>query len=367
MPTILMRRKIDSMKGFKKYIVGGSMVLSAISSNYTLAGNEDRIGSSGASEMLVNPWARSSAMADAGIASGRGLEAQFVNIAGLAFTDKTQLKFNYTNWLGGGAGISLNSAGIAQRISKQSVIAVSIQAFGFGDIDITTVDIPEGGIGTFSPRKNIVNVGYAREFSNSIYAGMNLKIVSESIANLSATGVALDAGVQYITGEQDEMKFGITLRNVGPTMTFRGDGLGTPIFYQTTGGIATLEQRSNSFEMPSQLAIGASYDFIFSETNKLTTAFGFSANSFTNDIYRLGLDYGFGLDKAAFNIRAGYAYESNIFNRELATTGLTGFTAGFSVDALAGKNKSPIGVEYAVRLANPFGTIHTFGICISLK
>jgi hypothetical protein len=40
-------------------------------------------------------------MADAGISSSRGLEAQFVNIAGLAFTDRTQLKFNYTNWLGG--------------------------------------------------------------------------------------------------------------------------------------------------------------------------------------------------------------------------------------------------------------------------
>ena len=366
MPTILTRRKIESMKGLKKYIIGGSIALGALSSTYTLAGNEDRIGSAGASEMLVNPWARTSAMADAGISSSRGLEAQFVNIAGLAFTDRTQLKFNYTNWLGG-AGISLNSAGLAQRISKQDVIAVSIQAFGFGDIDITTVDIPEGGIGTFSPRKNIVNVGYAREFSNSIYAGMNLKIVSESIANLSATGVALDAGVQYITGEQDEAKFGITLRNVGPTMTFRGDGLGTPVFYQTTGGVATLEQRSNSFEMPSQLAIGTSYDFIFSESNKLTAALGFSANSFTNDIYRIGLDYGFGLEKAAFNLRAGYAYESNIFNRELATTGLTGLTAGFSVDALVGDNKSPIGLEYAVRLANPFGTIHTFGLTVSLK
>lgn len=350
------------MLGYKKYLVA----ILLFNSFAYFAGNEDRIGSAGASEMLVNPWARSTGMANAGISSTRGLEAQFVNIAGLAFTNKTQLKFNYTNWLGS-AGISLNSAGLAQRISDQDVIAISLQAFGFGDIDITTVDIPEGGIGTFSPRKNIINVGYAREFSNSIYAGLNLKIVNESIANLSATGVALDAGVQYITGEQDETKFGITLKNVGPTMTFSGDGLGTPIIYQSTDGVATLEQRSNSFEMPSLLAIGASYDFIFSENSKLTTAFGFTANSFTNDLYRLGLDYGLGFDKAAFNIRAGYAFENNIFNRDLATTALTGITAGFSIDALVGANKSPIGLEYAVRLANPFGTIHTFGLTISLK
>ena len=336
-------------------------------STSVIAGNEDRIGSAGASEMLVNPWARSAAWGSAGVSSVNGLEAQFINIAGLAFTDKTQLKFNYTNWLGN-AGISLHSAGLAQRISEQDVLAVSIQAFGYGDIDITTVNVPEGGIGTFSPRKNIINLGYAREFSNSIFAGMNLKLINESIANLSASGVAIDAGVRYVTGEQDHMKFGISLKNVGPTMTFRGDGLGTPIFYQANGNIANLEQRSASFEMPSLLTLGASYDFIFNEQNKLTAAFGFTANSFTNDQFHFGLDYGLAaFGKAAFNFRAGYIFERNLFDPALVTNSLSGFTAGFSVDALAGENKSPIGFEYATRLSNPFGWIHTLGMTISIK
>lgn len=354
------------MKGLKN-IVRFSLFVGAFAiSTNAIAGNEDRIGSAGASELLVNPWARSAGYGTAGIASVNGLEAQFANIAGLAFTDRTQVKFNYTNWMGS-ANISLNSAGIAQRLSDQDVIAVSIQAFGFGDIDITTVNIPEGGIGTFTPRKNIINLGYAREFSNSIYAGLNVKVISESIANLSASGFAIDAGVRYVTGEQDQVKFGITLKNVGPTMTFSGDGLATPIFYQSTGGIATLEQRSASFEIPSLLAIGASYDFIFSENSKLTTAFGFTANSFTNDQFALGLDYGFTSERAAFNVRAGYVYENNIINADLTTNSLTGLTAGFSVDVLAGQNKSPIGFEYAVRMSNPFGLINTLGLTISLK
>lgn len=346
----------------KNILVVGTLVCCSTA----FAGNEDRIGSAGASQILINPWARSSAWGDAGVSSVNGLEATFTNIAGLAFTDKTQIKFNYTNWLGS-AGIGLNSAGIAQRISEQDVIAVSLQSYGFGDIDITTVDLPEGGVGTFTPKLNIVNIGYAREFSNSIYGGFNLKVLSESIANLRATGVAFDAGVRYVTGEQDHMKFGIALKNVGPTMKFQGDGLATPIFYQSTGGVATLEQRSADFEMPSQLVIGASYDFLFSEESKLTAAFGFTANSFSNDQYRIGLDYGMGLEKAAFNVRAGYVIEKNIFNAEDRTNALTGLTAGFSVDALAGENKSPLGLEYAMRLSNPFGVIHTFGATISLK
>lgn len=330
------------------------------------AGNEDRIGSAGASELLVNPWARSTAMGSAGIASTRGLEAQFVNVAGLAFTEKTQVKFNYTNWLGS-ARVALNSAGIAQRIGDQNVIGISVQAFDYGDIDITTVNIPEGGIGQFSPVKSIVNLAFAREFSNSIYAGLNLKVINENISNLRANGVALDAGVNYVTGEQDHIRFGITLKNVGPTMVYRGDGLSSTIFYQANGQQATLEQRSASFEMPSLLSIGASYDFIFSEGSKLTVAGGFIANSFTNDQYSIGFDYGVNTDKVAFNLRAGYVFEEDIISPELRTNSITGPTAGFSVDALTGKNKNPLGFEYAARLSDPFGVIHTVGLTISMK
>ncbi|MBW7868238.1 MAG: PorV/PorQ family protein [Brumimicrobium sp.] len=350
-----------------KSIISSSLILGSFLLNLNLyAGNEDRIGSAGASEILVNPWARSSAFGSAGVASTEGIEAQFSNIAGLAFVDKTQIKFNYTNWLGS-AGISLNSAGIAQRVGAQTVIGVSFQAFGYGAIDITTVDLPEGGIGQFTPRKNIINVGVAHTFSNSIYAGLNMKIVTENIANLRTSGVAFDAGVRYITGKEEQVKFGITLRNVGTPMTYKGDGLSKEIMYQSTSGVATMVQRSASFEMPSSLALGFAYDFNFNENNKLTLGLAFVANSFTNDQLNVGLDYGLSFGKAALNIRAGYVGEKTIFSKDKRSTSLTGFTAGVSVDALLGEKKMPLGFEYAMRLSNPFGVIHSFGVSFSLK
>lgn len=354
-------KKINNI--IKQSFIAGAALLAATGVH---AGNEDRVGSAGATELLINPWARSLAAGTSGVAYVNGLEATFTNIAGLAFTEKTQVKFNYTNWLGG-AGINVNSAGIAQRVSDQDVIAVSIQSFGFGDIDITTADLPEGGIGTFRPRYNVFNVGYAREFSNSIYGGINLKVINESIANLTATGVAIDAGIRYVTGERDQIKFGIALKNVGPTMRFKGDGLATQVNYVQTGANATLEQRSASFEMPSSLNIGGSYDFLFGENNKLIVAAAFQANSFATDQYAVGLDYGFTSEKAAFNLRAGYVMEKNSFNALARTNALTGFTAGASVDVLVGSKRSAMGVEYAVRLSSPFGPIHTIGATISLK
>ena len=346
-----------------KTIVLGVAVMTGFAAN---AGNEDRVGSAGASQLLINPWARSSAIGGAGIAQMNGIEASFTNIAGLAFTEKTQIKFNYSNWMGN-AGIGMNSAGIAQRLSESDVISVSVQSLNFGEIPITTVANPEGNIGFFQPRSNIFNVGYARSFSSSIYGGINLKVISESISNLKSTGIAIDAGIRYVTGEQDQIKFGIALKNVGPVMRYKGDGLAQQVQFEETGVIATLEQRSGSFEMPSLLAIGGSYDFIFDENNKLNLGLGFIANSFSSDQFSIGLDYGMTTEKMGFNVRGGFVYEKNLFNTDNRSNALLGPSAGFSVDALVGESKNAMGIEYCARFAGVFGVIHTIGATISLK
>jgi hypothetical protein len=267
----------------------------------------------------------------------------------------------------GNAGIGLNTAGIAQRLSESSVFAISVQAMNFGDIPITTVANPEGKIGVFSPRINVFNIGYARSFSTSIHAGINFKVISESMTNMKSSGVAMDVGIRYVTGEKDHIKFGIALKNVGPTMHYKGDGFSNQAFYSESGQITTLNQRAQEFELPALLNIGGSYDFIFDEKNKLNVALGFTANSFSNDQYRLGLDYGMTTEKLAFNVRAGYAYEKSILSSENRSNALVGPTAGFSVDAITGKNKNALGIEYCARFAGVFGVIHTIGATISLK
>ncbi len=332
----------------------------------TFAGNEDRVGSAGASHLLINPWARGSAIGDAGIANMNGLEATFTNIAGLAFTDKTQIKFNYSNWMGS-ANIGLNSAGFAQRLSESDVIAISVQSLNYGDIAITTVANPEGNIGFFSPRANIFNIGYAKKFSSTISGGINFKVISENISNLKSSGIAIDAGIRYVTGDKEQIKFGIALKNVGPVMRYKGDGLSQQVSYVSTGFIGSLEQRSATYELPSLLSIGGSYDFIFTPENKLNLALGFTANSFSKDQFRVGLDYGMISEKMAFNVRAGYVYEKDVLSAENRSNALIGPTAGFSLDALVGKSKSALGLEYCARFAGIFGIIHTMGLTISLK
>ncbi|MBM3435667.1 MAG: PorV/PorQ family protein [Bacteroidetes bacterium] len=330
------------------------------------AGNKDRAGQAGASELLINPWARNSGWGGANVACVRGIDGIFNNVAGIAHTPKTELSFSYADWLKG-ADVKLMTAGLAQRVGESGVFGFSFMSLNFGDIEITEVDEPEGGIGKFSPRYLNINISYAKAFSNSIYGGMNLKVISESIADASAEGIALDAGIQYVTGEKENIKFGISLRNIGiGKLKFKGDGYSLQTFVPNNDNQFTTTQRGASFEIPTQLNIGAAYDFLI-EKSRFTLAGAFISNSFKKDQFALGAEYSF---RDYVLLRAGYTYEDGI-TKPITDPDKTnverGFTGGFSVQAPLKKGtKSVFAVDYSIRPVENFKPIHTIGVRFTL-
>jgi len=333
----------------------GAMMLPYVA----FSGNKDRSGQSGASELLINQWARSSGWGGVNVANSFGLEALYTNVAGLAFTKKTELIFSNTQWLKG-SGIGINTFGLGQKMGESSVLGISVMSMRFGDLPITTTDLPEGGIGNFSPTYMNINVAYAKSFSNTIYGGVNLKIISESISDVSAQGVAIDAGIQYVTGGKENIKFGIALKNVGPTMRFKGDGLSIRSFLPGQESKFTLEHRSAEFELPTQLNLGASYAFHFNDVHKLTIAAAFNSNAFFKDQYILGAEYEL---KNYLALRGAYTYEEGITSDADSTTALTGPSAGISVQIPINKeNNSIFAIDYSYRATNPFQGTHTMAV-----
>ncbi len=334
-------------------------------SNY--AGNEQRAGESGASFLLINPWAASSGWGGANTALARGHEATFLNVAGSAFTQQTELMFTHTN-LFVGAEIGLNAFGFSQRVGESGVLSMSIMSLSYGEIDITTVNLPEGGIGTFSPTSSVIAVSYAKEFSNSIFGGLTVKIINDALADVSASGVAFDAGIQYVTGANEQIHFGISMKNVGPTMRFSGDGLSFRGVVPETEVDLTVEHRSATYELPSLITIAAGYKFFLQNESVFTTALTFTSNSFTKDQFNLGGEYMF---RNFFALRAGYVYEQGLIpffdsasNRE---TAFTGPSFGLSVMIPLNKEKgSYFSFDYSYRDTNPFMGVHSFGARISL-
>lgn len=364
------------MKKGYRVVVASLLLLSSIAVH---AGNKDRQGQAGASELLINPYSRSSGWAGANVAGVKGLEAQFLNVAGLAHTRRTELVFSHTSWLRG-SDININAFGFSQKVGQTGVMGIGFMSMNFGDIPITTVSNPEGGLGTFSPSYSNISLSYAKVFSNSILGGINVKGISETgAADIKAQGLAIDAGIQYTTTfgkkdslgflkqpyKKDNVHFGISIKNVGNSLVFRGDGLNNKASLQETGLTLTQQQRANRFELPSLLNIAGAYDVhpLQDTIHVVAVAVNFQANSFLKNQFQIGLEYSF---RKMFMIRGGYSFESDMFDETLNTNVLSGPTAGFTVELPMGKSGSTFGLDYCFRATHTFQGCHSIGARINL-
>jgi len=325
------------------------------------AGNPQRAGSAGAPELLINPWARSAGWGGVNVAGVTGVEASFINIAGIASTKGTEVSFSNTQWLVG-AGINVNSAGFNQSVGSNGALSANFVSFDYGSWERTTIDNPDGGIGEISPSTAIIGLGYAQRFIKSIRGGINLKIYTTSMVDMTVTSACVDAGVQYVTGKREQVKFGITLRNIGPAAQYNGEGQSITLVVPQGGYAQEYSERSESFELPTTLSIGGSYDFEF-EQQRLTVAGAFQSNSFEKDLYTAGVEYSF---KELLSLRAGYSFWDNR-DFEVSTTVFTGFNAGVSIDLpLSKDNDNTMGLDYSYRSTSFFDGVHSLGISVSL-
>lgn len=348
----------------KKFFKKSALLLTAglvgVSSVY--AGNPQRVGSAGAPELLINPWARSTGWFNLNTAMVTGVEGMTINVAGLAHTKKTELMFANTQWLVG-TDLSINAFGFAQKVGANGTIGFYVSSFDYGEWEITTTELPEGGAGTISPSALNLGLSYAQKFTDNIFGGVTLKVFNQGINNLNATALCVDAGVQYWTGDRKQWKFGITLKNIGPGFSYAGDGFSISVAVPQGGYTQAAEQRSAEFELPSQLTMGGSYDFKFTGDMRLTLGANFISNSFQKDSYALGAEFGF---KEYLQVRAAYRLEDNRVD-DIRTSAYTGLAAGISLQAPLSKNNSNvIGLDYSYRPSDPFSGTHAIGLRFNL-
>ncbi|MBR6437888.1 MAG: PorV/PorQ family protein [Bacteroidales bacterium] len=347
-------------KLFKTIVIASLTIIIGFTSTELFAGNKDRAGQAGANELLVNPWAASSGWGNAGMASIKGVDAMWSNVAGITFTNTLDINFSYTNWLAG-SETSVVAFGLLTRLSESVVAGLSVMSMSFGEIQRTDTEHPDGGIGTYKPSLMNINLALAKSFSNSIHGGFVLKIISEQIADMKGTGVALDAGIQYVTGITDNIHFGIALKNIGPTMKFNGDGLAFKVLIDGMSSDLTVVQRADEFELPTQLNIAAAYDFNFQQSSRLTLAFNFNSNAFSKDQYIGGIE---GSYREILMLRAGYTYEEGVTKNiedDECTNVNKGFSFGATVQAPLNDKGLKVCIDYSYRDTAHWNGTHSVG------
>jgi hypothetical protein len=257
------------------------------------AGSGLRKGTAGATELLIPVGSRGTALGGAFTSGISGVEALYWNPAGVAASDaNTEVMFTHLNWI---ADINVEYAAVTSRMGDFGHVGVSFKSIGFGDIEETNVDNPDGTGNTFSPNYITMGLTYSRAMTDRILFGVTGKLISEKIMRETATGMGFDFGLQYLSGITG-LKLGITLMNLGPNMRFAGPDLEHAV--QLPGTEAGTEEEAirtelASFDLPSFLQMGVSYDYLFNDHHVVTAMGNFQNHGYSYDQYNFALEYNY--------------------------------------------------------------------------
>ena len=342
-------------------------IIALLATGTLMAGNPDRQGEAGAAQLLMNPWAPSAGLHTLNTSSIIGVEAMRLNPAGVSRISGTNVMASYANYLSG-TDISMQAIGVATKMKGGGAFGISLHSLDFGDIEITTTDQPAGTGADLN--LSFINIGltYSYTFEQAVSVGVTLRGITEGTSDVSAFGIAVDAGIQYVTGESDQFKFGVSLRNVGSRMRYSGQGLAvaTNVADPRSEFEVVYNQRASTFEMPSVLNIGASYDFLAGNEDQRVTVMGnFTANSFSRDQLGGGLEYAF---REQFIGRVGYRSDFGDDAEFIRESLYDGLSAGASIRVPFSKadRSKALSFDYAYRSTRIYSGTHNFGLSLAI-
>jgi hypothetical protein len=367
-------------------VIKFSLVGLLFASATVFGGNPDRSGGAGATQLNINPYARSAGYGGANTASVRGIESFNLNIAGLAYTQNTDVAFSRMSFLQG-SGVSVNNFGLAQALGENGdggVIGLGFSSWDFGSIPITTYDNPDGTLPNYSPQVLNIGASYAKKFSNSITGGFLLRLISEGLPDVRAQGVAFDFGVQYQTaiGARDEKKkikkedfrLGISMRNIGPDLTFRGSGLSFRAINSQTGADRKAYFSADQFNLPTLVNIGLGYDMRLDQTSdtyfhRLTGSFNFNYNAFQSNVYGLGAEYAY-KESAMLRVAYNVTGDKQLFSKNQSDpqylNPVYGLWAGATFQMPVSKSGTTLAIDYGYAPTRIFNGMHTIGIRLTV-
>lgn len=321
----------------------------------------DRVGTSGADQLLMPVGARGVALGGAYSAGMSGVEAIYYNPAGLASgSGDAEARFSHMYMIG---DIGVDYVAVGAEFVGFGNIGLTVKSTSFGDIDVTNEWNPDGTGGTYSPTFVAVGLTYARALTDRIHAGISAYFVSETIDRVAGSTAAFDIGVQYQgLGGVRGLGLGVTLRHLGGNMQYEGSGLNRRVDeIDAKRDPQILRLETASFSLPTSLELSMAYKSMFEELHSVTFAGAFENNNFISNQYRLGVEYSF---RDWLFLRGSYVL-SGVNEDDVA--GESAYLYGPALGAGLHYNFGTIaiGVDYAYRMTQVFSGNHVFDVALT--
>lgn len=286
---------------FLKIFITVFMVLSI--SVATAADDFSKVGTSGAQFLKIGVGAKYTAMGEASVAMVEDAYAMYWNPAALATLSKSSMEFTNISWV---SGVDLNYFSFAKP-TDFGAIGASVTALSSGDIEITTIEEPNGTGNFYSVASYAIGLGYAKQMTDFFSFGLSAKYVSERISEETASGIAFDFGTLLRPGFR-QLRLGINISNLGPEMKFSGPEL--KFNYNPEDGNDSFDDAKgvldvDSYDLPLIFRIGAAYDIYPGEATRMTFAVEARDPSDNQQQASLGTEVAF---SEMFFLRGGYKF-----------------------------------------------------------
>lgn len=311
------------------------------------SGEFSRVGTIGAQFLKIGMGARYVAMGEASVACVNDAYAMYWNPAALTEVSSSNLSFTNVDWV---SDVQLNHASFAKAFNEYSAFGVSLTALSMGDMEVTTVEQPEGTGETFTASSYALSLGYAHQLTDRFSAGISGKYVWERISEERASGFAFDFGTLFYTGFRS-LRVGMNISNLGPEMKLEGPELDAYYNPQPTNqnyDNVKAKLFVDPYDLPLTFRFGVSYDVVDAPESKFTVTMEAKHPNDNVQQASFGGEY---LWKETFSLRGGYK-----FNYEEE-----GLTLGGGVKVKTGKN-TKLDVSYAWADFSRLSSVHRFSL-----
>ena len=254
------------------------------------------VGTAVAQFLEIGVGARATGMGEAFTVMADNAEAAFWNPAGLADIEDYNLFTSYNQWP---AGISIGGVAIAKTLPGIGTFAVNSVYLMTDDMEITTINQPEGTGETFSINNYSLGLSFSRYLTDKVSIGITNKIVHEDYYNHGYTTWALDLGTIYRTDFRG-LKLGMSILHFAPEIQFDGSYIdfSDPKSYE-----AEEERDFEEYSLPINFRVGASINLLEMPDHKVVMAADMIHPNNNIEQYNAGVEY---CMKNMIFLRTGY-------------------------------------------------------------
>jgi hypothetical protein len=313
-----------------------------------------KIGTTAAQFLDISIGARALGMGGTSVASAYDVSSIYYNPGAFSQTQRTQVLISTTDWL---VGSKLRWLGTMIDIDGTNAFGLSITQLAYGEDIVTTEDNPEGTGERWSAQDLAVALSYSRNLTDRFSIGGSAKYISQAIWNESASTIAFDIGLLFVTGFHN-MRLGMSIANFGGDMKMDGRDLRKVIDINPSNAGSNKLNLANlvtdPWPIPLTFRVGLAMDVVKSETATFTIECDALRPSDNVEVVNLGTEVTI---LNLVSLRGGY---KSLFQ----TDSEEGLTLGIGLK-YSEMGSMGVEVDYAYQQFGRFGNINTLSLAVS--